>query len=71
MHADVLNVVAQDPGAARGRKHQPHEELEGGRLAGAVSAQKTEDLTVIDREGESIQGAHFAFAEETDLVVLR
>src|SRR5689334_575190 len=71
MHRDVLDVMTENSRAAGGRKNQTHEKLERGRLARAVRAEKTEDLTVIDRERQSIERAHFAFAEETDFVVFR
>ena len=42
--ADVADRPAQDLGAPDGRENQLHEQLERGRLAGAVGAEEAEDL---------------------------
>ncbi len=61
--ADVLaeralrHVAAQHPGLAAGRPDQPHQQLEGRRLAGAVRTDEAEDLAAAHRERQAVEHA--------------
>ena len=67
---DVADRPAEDLGVAAGRKHQLHQQLQRGRLAGAVGAEEAEDLAGLDLERQAIERAVRARAPEADLVVL-
>src|ERR1043166_841192 len=61
---------SQNAGRAARRKNQPHEQLQRGRFAGAVRAQKTKNLMRLDSERQPIKRAHLTLAPETNFVVL-
>ena len=52
----AADVDPIDRGGARGRLQQPAHHADGGRLAGAVRAEKAEDLPALDREADAIDG---------------
>ncbi len=52
-------VVAQQVDAARVGPHQSGELSYEGRLAGAVGAEQSEDLTAPDVQADAVGGAHF------------
>ncbi len=54
------DVPAGDPGVARRRVHDPGQEPHGRRLAGAVRPHQTEDLSVVDRERQLVDGRQVA-----------
>ena len=51
--------------------HQLHQQLQRGRLAGAVGPEKAEDLARLDVERQPIERAIRTLAPEADGVVLR
>src|SRR5439155_16647162 len=51
----VAERPAEDAAAAAAGRGQAGEELDGGRLAGAVGAEEAEDLTAGDGEGQTVE----------------
>ena len=68
---EIAERPAEDLGAAGGRKHQLHQQLQRRRLAGAVRAEEAEDLARLDLERQAVERAVRALAPEADRVVLR
>jgi hypothetical protein len=62
---------AEQPRGAGGRRHQAHEELERGALAGTVRPQAPEHLACRDRQSEVVEGAIGPGSPEADRIVLR
>ena len=54
---DVAGGAAEQLGAAAGRKHQLHQQLQRRGLAGAVRTEEAEDFTRLHVEGEVIERA--------------
>src|SRR5207245_8255390 len=50
------HVVAEDECAAHGRLELSGEDPQEGRLPGAVAAEQAEDLALLDREGNVLEG---------------
>ena len=67
---DVPDRPPQDLRRPCRREDQLHQQLERGRLPGAVRTQKTKDLTVLNIEGDAIERAVGAAAPESDGIVL-
>src|SRR5262245_22114934 len=63
----MAEAVSQHLAGSAGGEHQPHGNVDGGGLAGAVGTQKTENFTRFDPQGESIQGLDPFFPEETSI----
>src|SRR5262249_30141685 len=70
LDGNVAERPAEDLAAARGRKHQLHQQLQRRRLAGAVGAEKAEDLAGRDLQRQAIERAIRALAPEADRVIL-
>ena len=60
----------QNLGAAGGRKHQLHQQLQRRRLAGAVRSEESEDLALADLERQAVERPIGALAPEADAEVL-
>src|SRR5260370_13146881 len=71
MHRNVADVTIENASSAVGGKDQTHQELERGRLARAVRAEKPKNLMRLDSQRKSIKRAHFSLAPESDFVILR
>ena len=56
---------------AGGRINQLHQQLEGGGLAGPVRAEKAENLSLSDRQAQTIERDVWSRPPEAHLVVLR
>ena len=69
--AQIADRAAEDLGAAVGWKHELYQQLERGRLAGAVRAEEAEHLAGPDLEREAVERPIGALAPESDRVVLR
>ena len=54
------DVLAGEPDMARGRRHQPGDRAQQGRLAGAVRSDDAGDLTFLDRQADVPQHADAA-----------
>ncbi len=52
------DVVAGDDGPPPAGRDQGREDVDAGRLAGAVRPEQTEDLAVVDGETQPVQGHH-------------
>ena len=50
-----MDLDAVNEGGARGRLMEPEEEIDRGRLPGAVGAQQTDDLPAVDLQVEVAQ----------------
>ncbi len=53
----IEHVEAGDDGLAVGGRHVAGENPHGGRLAGAVRAEKSEDFTALDAEADVVDGS--------------
>ena len=62
--ADVGGVFAEHQGLALGGEQQAQQQLDRGRLAGAVGAQQAEDLALLDFQVEGLEGPHLLPAPE-------
>ena len=69
-HGEVADRTAENLGTSRGRINQLHQQLQRGRLAGAVRAEKAEHFAAVDLERQAIQRAVRAPPPEADRVVL-
>ena len=56
-------------GPAGGRKHQTHQQLEGGGLAGAVRPEESEHFAGVDLQGQAIERPVGTLAPEAERVV--
>ena len=63
---EIAERAAQNLGVAGGRENQLHQQLQRGRFARAVGAEKAEDLARLDLEGQAIERAIGALAPEAD-----
>jgi hypothetical protein len=67
---DVADRPPEDLGAPRGWKDELHQQLQGGRLAGAVRPEKAEHFAPFDLERQPIERAIAPLAPEPDGVIL-
>jgi hypothetical protein len=67
----IAERPAEDLGAAPGREHQLHQQLQRRRLAGAVGSEETEHLAGFHVQRQPIERAIRTLAPETYAVVLR
>src|SRR3989449_11557286 len=54
------DIVAEDERATRGRLELGREDPQEGRLPRAVAAEQAEDLALVDREGDALEGLRAA-----------
>ena len=54
----VARVGVEDADGAAGRRAQPHEELDGGRFAGSIWAQESDDLSAMQGKRDVVQRDH-------------
>ena len=67
---EIAERPAEQLGAARRRKHELHQQLQRGGLAGAVRAEEAEDLARLDVERQAVERPIGTLAPEADRVVL-
>ena len=69
-HTQIADRTAEDAGVATGGEDQLHQQLDCRALAGAVGAEKAEDLALVDLQGELIERPIRPGPPEADEIVL-
>src|SRR5689334_7184287 len=70
LHARIVQLHAEDFGAAASREDQPHQHLQGGGFAGAIRTKKPKDFALFHDEAQRMQGALRLLSPEANLILL-
>src|SRR6202011_5874693 len=70
VHLDVADRLPKDARAARGRKDQTDQQLDGGRFSRSVRPQEAEHFPVLDLHGQSFEAGLLLQVQEAEGIVL-